>query len=163
VISNEEKIVAYEVERSTDNSKFEPIAIIAAKGNNNSTTTYNYTDLNASFFASTVYYRVKVLDQTGSVKYTEVIKILFVKPDVSVTIFPNPAGDKATVLFNSSTDETAQLRIVDNTGRSVYQQNITVMKGKNNFDLMVNKLSTGLYFIDIAGKTINAKIKLIKK
>jgi hypothetical protein len=163
-VDNQEKVANYVVERSTNNADFTTIGKVAVKGNANSAITYNFTDLNAGKLASTIYYRIKIADEDGSLKYTNVANVSFGDyTNTFVSVYPNPVSDKAFLLINASNDETAQLRIVDNTGRTVSQRSITLTKGRNNFELNVSELPTGLYYIDITGKTISQKIKLIKQ
>jgi trimeric autotransporter adhesin len=162
-VNDDAVVTSFEVERSADNLNFENIGTVTAKGNPGNEAVYNYTDLNAASYASTVYYRLKAKQQTGSYLYTNIIKINFAQKDVFVSIFPNPAKNKTTVQIDAKTDETAQLRLVDNTGRTVHLQIISIVKGKNNYELQLNEIPAGLYYIDISGKTISQKLKLVKK
>lgn len=163
-VSNEnDQLTGYEVERSTDNVSFEIIGSVAAKGIGTDRFTYYFTDLSAAKLSSVVYYRLKTKDQDGSLSYTSSVRISFVLSNIYVSLFPNPAGNITSVRVNSAADETAQISIIDNTGRIVHQKPIVLVKGINNFELELNDLRAGIYYINLTSKTITQKIKLIKK
>jgi hypothetical protein len=78
-------------------------------------------------------------------------------------VFPNPVVEKTTVTINAVADETAQLNVIDNTGRTIQTIDINLVKGKNSLQLDLRNYKTGVYYLDINGKSINEKVKLIKQ
>jgi trimeric autotransporter adhesin len=162
-VTNQGNISSYIVERSIDSRNFDAVGTVAAV-NGNGDIKYSFTDYNAARFSSVVYYRVRAVEQSGQFKFTNIVNVAFgavIKE--MITLYPNPANDKTSLSVASNKDETAQVRVIDNTGRVVNQRFINIVKGKNNFELSISNLSTGLYYIEITGKTINQKIKLIKQ
>jgi trimeric autotransporter adhesin len=162
-VTNQGNISSYIVERSIDNRNFDAVGTVAAV-NGNGDINYSFVDYNAARFSSVVYYRVRAVEQSGQFKFTNIVNVAFgavIKE--MITLYPNPANDKTSLSIASNNDETAQVRIIDNTGRVVNQRFINIVKGKNNFELNISNLSTGLYYIEVNGKTINQKIKLIKQ
>ena len=67
------------------------------------------------------------------------------------------------VMINAIADETANLKIVDNTGRIIKVMEVNLVKGKNSIQLDLTKFKPGIYFIDVNGKAISEKAKLIKQ
>ncbi len=164
VVNNEADVVSYTVQRSLDNTTFEDIATVDAKHLQSSNITYNYTDFNAGKLASTVYYRIHSNENSGSRKFSDIISVNFASLMVTgVSVFPNPVTEKTTVLINAIADETANLKIIDNTGRVIKVIVVNLVKGKNSIQLDLTKFKTGIYFIDINGKAISEKVKLIKQ
>jgi PQQ-dependent dehydrogenase (s-GDH family) len=162
-VTNQGNISSYIVERSIDSRNFDAVGTVAAV-NGNGDIKYSFTDYNAARFSSVVYYRVRAVEQSGQFKFTNIVNVAFgavIKE--MITLYPNPANDKTSLSIASNNDETAQVRIIDNTGRVVNQRFLNIVKGKNNFELNISNLSTGLYYIEVNGKTINQKIKLIKQ
>jgi hypothetical protein len=162
-VTNQGNISSYVVERSIDNRNFDAIGTVDAVSGNGDIK-YSYTDYNAARFSSVVYYRVRAVEQTGQFKFTNIVNVAFgaiVKE--MITLYPNPANDQTSLSIASNNDETAQVRMIDNTGRVVNQRFINIVKGKNNFEFNISDLATGLYYIEITGKTINQKIKFIKQ
>ncbi|NCU05425.1 MAG: T9SS type A sorting domain-containing protein, partial [Chitinophagaceae bacterium] len=164
IVNNQSDVLSYTIERSIDNINFEEAGTVDAKNSNAANITYNFTDFNAGNIAKVVYYRVHSNEVTGVRKYTNIISVNFGDfRDVYVSVFPNPVTDKTTVLINALTDETAQLNLVDNTGRIVHKMVVNLVRGNNSIQLDMSKFNSGLYYLDITGKTISQKIKLIKQ
>lgn len=164
VVNNEVDVISYSVERSLDNVNFEEIGKVDAKNIPATNLTYNFIDYNAGKLANKVYYRVHSNENNGAKKYTDIIDVSFgALQDVYVNVFPNPVIEKTTVTINAIADETAQLRVIDNTGRTIQTLEINLVKGKTNLQLDLNNYKPGVYFLDITGKSINEKVKLIKQ
>jgi hypothetical protein len=163
VVNTQVDVLSYTVERSLDNRNFDAIATVTAKDGQGNIT-YNFTDFNAGKLASTVYYRIRSNETYGTGKYTNIISVNFGSILItSLSVFPNPVVEKTNVLINAIADETAQLKVVDNIGRVVYSVAVKLVKGKNNIQLDMNRFKTGMYYVDITGKAINEKTKLIKQ
>ncbi len=163
VVANQQDIATYTVERSTDSKNFAEIGTVNAKDGSN-TITYNFTDFDAASKGNTVYYRIRANESNGGGKYTQTISVNFGSILItSLSLMPNPVQNKTTAIINATADETAQLKFIDNTGRIVKVMNVSLVKGKNNFILDISNLKTGLYYIDVTGKAISEKTKLIKQ
>ncbi|WP_158637376.1 PQQ-dependent sugar dehydrogenase [Lacibacter cauensis] len=163
-VEDQQNVERYVIERSSNNISFSAFGSVDARGTANEKIEYQFTDINAAAFASTVYYRIKITDKDGSAKYTNVVPVSFENfTKAFVTIQPNPVVNNATVMVLSTTEEMAQLRISDNTGRVVMSKNIRLIKGRNTLELNVNSLPSGLYYLDVTGKNINQKTKLVKQ
>jgi trimeric autotransporter adhesin len=162
VVGSQTDVTGYTVERSLDNVNFESITTVQMK-NGGEKTTYNYTDFNAAKLGTVIYYRIRSNETTGTGKYSNIISVNFGTTLItSVSLMPNPVTNKTTVIINAVADETAQLKVVDNTGRIIRVMNVSLVKGKNNISLDVSNFKPGLYYIDVNGKAISEKTKLIK-
>lgn len=163
-IDNNDKIASFEIERSITKNDFEKIGNLSANENAGSFAVYNFTDYDGSKSGNTVYYRIKLIEKDGTYSYSNVIVISY-KPisESSMNIYPNPVKNKIQVVVNSTTDETAQLRIVDNKGQIISTRTIQLKKGTNTFELNAESLTPGIYYTDITGQTINQKVKFIKQ
>lgn len=163
VVSNEQNVLSYTVERSADGVNYTEAGTVNATGNINQQT-YHFTDYNAAQTGTIVYYRVRSNEITGTGRYTNTISVNFiVTAIVSVNLQPNPVISKANLLIDAVADEMVQLKIVDNTGRVIKLMNVILVKGKNTIVLDVNTFKTGMYYIHINGKSINEQTKLIKQ
>jgi trimeric autotransporter adhesin len=163
VVSDEDAIYGYELERSTDNLQFETITHVSAKRTGNGRINYQYADLAAARLGNAVYYRLKVKNADGNYRYSQVIRINFTNSDLLVRIAPNPAVDVANIQIKTSKEETASIRIVDQTGRVVLQQKLHLVKGWNVQQLNISKLPSGMYFVEVHAPSFNQKQKLIKQ
>ncbi|MFY7839417.1 MAG: PQQ-dependent sugar dehydrogenase [Lacibacter sp.] len=160
--SSENGILTYTIERSTDNLNFVSAGLVKAVNTGNHA--YSFTDFNASKQASLVHYRLKVTHADGTDKYTHIASVKFGRSiNGIVQVFPNPAQSRTSVIVNAATDETAQLKIADNTGRIVMTRTLSIAKGRNSFDLDINRLPAGFYYVEITSAHINEKTKLVKQ
>ena len=104
---NEINMQGYEVERSTDGKAFVSIGSVAAK-NQTSNTSYQFID--ETKLESVVYYRLKMKERDGSIKYSSVITAKTSLDDV-ISIYPNPVTTHVTFSYN---------RVGANASLSVY-------------------------------------------
>jgi GEVED domain/Secretion system C-terminal sorting domain len=162
--TEEENFTGFAIERSADNNNWVSIGMVNAKGNglageNN----YLYNDLNPLQGKS--YYRLKLISGDGKNKNSEIRTITIKTGIQQITLSPNPATNKATLLINTSLDATASITVTDISGKAVYKQIVAVRKGINAIDLPVTKrLSSGMYFVlvDIKNELITKKL-IIRK
>jgi len=64
--------------------------------------------------------------------------------------FPNPAHDQVTFEFNgSATANDVEIRIFDSIGKLVDGHKFDLSAGKNNFQIQVNNLLSGMYSVEI--------------
>jgi hypothetical protein len=66
-----------------------------------------------------------------------------------LTVSPNPVSVGANLLFNSDVAGNASVTITNQMGSIVLQKTMTIIEGKNNRQLDVSKLTSGLYYIKL--------------
>ena len=161
--SNEINTSHFNIERSTDGSSFESIATVAAIGNNN-IAKYSSNDNDVLNKSTTVfYYRLKMFDNDGSFKYSNIVTIAL--PDITgkLIIYPNPAKSVVNVSITTTTTGPVTLKLINNTGRVVMTQMYHLMKGKNDFSVNVDNLSSGVYYFMMTGEAVSdQKVKFQK-
>jgi glucose/arabinose dehydrogenase len=163
IVKNEKDVNNYTIERSVDGVQFTEIGTVTAK-NGTGELKYQFTDFNAVKTGTVVYYRIRSNEASGIGKYTNIISVNFaIVLKTSLAVAPNPAKDKTTVTIQSTADETVQLKVLDNTGRMIKVLTVNLVKGKNNLTLDMSDLKAGMYYIDVTGKSISEKTKLIKQ
>ncbi|HEX8315655.1 MAG TPA: T9SS type A sorting domain-containing protein [Flavisolibacter sp.] len=89
-VAGEENVNRYEVERSTDGRNFTSVTSVATGKKD----TYTYLDAHT---ASTVYYRIKNVDNDGKFKYSSVARIVNGKLEIVLKAFPQPVINQLTV------------------------------------------------------------------
>ena len=161
---NEINTSHFEVERSLDGNTFNSIGSVAASGNSSSAVNYSFTDNNAAIQQSLLlYYRLKMIDQNGNFKYSNVITISLADITGKVVVAPNPVINEMKVTISSPQDGKMQWKLIDNTGRVIMQNSTHVRKGNgNNITINMNKLANGSYYLSVNGAGIDQKIKLQK-
>jgi Secretion system C-terminal sorting domain len=152
----------FQIERSYNNADF---AIIHT-GVSANAANYTYNDETADMSQAAIYYRIKGLSTDGSIKYTEV-KV--VKPaqktNVSVSLYPNPAIDLATVSYTTESNEQVTIQLKSASGQQLLLKNFVASAGINHFDLPeVKNLQRGLYFVNLITKSsIVSTERLVKE
>jgi len=78
-----------------------------------------------------------------------------------VVLYPNPVESDAQVYVGGS-DTEAQLKLSDMNGSVIFNKNVQVPRNRVT-TLNLSNLRSGIYILQISGKTVNQKIKVIKK
>lgn len=134
---NEINFNRYEVQRSVNGTSFETIGTVKARNAGK----YGYTDNVASLGDRRLYYRLKLIDNDGSSKYSAVYSV-HVKANTPFQVYPNPASSSLTIELGS-TPFTGSISISDMTGRILISKQVQKVSGA--FLLPVQQLSTGRY------------------
>ena len=79
-----------------------------------------------------------------------------------LSIYPNPANDKATISLLSSSNETINYTLYDAQGKLIEEKVLYIHSGINTLEISVHQLqiSKGIYFIKLVleGKSITKKL-----
>lgn len=78
--------------------------------------------------------------------------------EMKVAIGPNPFKDQLQIRFNEETDSNSDLKIVDLSGKIVYESHLT---GSTNIDL--SNLESGVYLTQISSKNAIINKKILKQ
>ena len=135
---------------------------IDASGESHDEITYNFID-NTYAKAEKIYYKIKLVDQNGSIKYTD-IKGIELKENsaVKLTGFPNPVQNIYHLSFNSQSEAPIQIEVIDLLGKVTFKQKASAVKGYNQYDLELKDIAAGTYVVKVSGKEINQALTLIK-
>jgi hypothetical protein len=90
---------------------------------------------------------------------------------MQLNVFPNPAHDKLTVSIDVSRSENASenengkaslsLQLTDITGRVVFSENPSAMEGLNTYEVGLNKISKGVYMLEVRSGSESRKTKVV--
>ena len=131
---------------------FETIGSVPAK--NMASSTYSFTDYDATQ-AGMYYYRLKIADNDGSLRYSNVISVANELP-AGISIWPNPATDRINVSLPQALVSPAIRLINCSTGQTMFSTT-------GNIDASgrvgVSRLPPGMYLIriDDAGAVYTGK------
>jgi hypothetical protein len=160
--SNEQSTKLFEVEESLDGRAYARVGTVNATGTSAGDQTYTYTSKNISKLAPSVYYRLKMIDADGKFTYSNTIVLQF-KSTVSVSFYPNPVVNIATLTLTSRSAERMSYNIIDNYRKLVHTETVNLTEGFNNININVKTLSPGLCFLSIRGNQLNERVKFVKK
>lgn len=79
----------------------------------------------------------------------------------ALTIYPNPASDIIRISFKNTTDENFQVNLMNITGKTVYQQDITEANEFVDTSIDVTNLPDGVYILNIQGNTKSTTKRII--
>ena len=143
-------IKAYEVEVSIDGLQFTKAATVAVKDNSSGTGNYTWFDADAA--AGNNFYRIKIMEKTGAVKYSTVARVNIADEKSRLTVFPNPIKDNlVNVKFNNMEKGSYSAALYNDAGQKLY--NITIEhngRSINHTILLSKSISKGIYTLHVA-------------
>lgn len=126
----------FEIERSRDLQQFETVGVVQGTGNSTQMQEYSWTDV--APLPGVGYYRLSQTDVDGTRDFLAMASV-DCQQDELVSVFPNPFENEITV----TSQYGASIKVLDGSGRLVYEQKISA--GKTHISL--DSVTSGLYFI----------------
>lgn len=153
---NEQGLLEYQLERSSDGVHFTTISRSAATGKSS----YQYTDQNITA-AGNLYYRIKLINNQGGFMYSSVVSVRLNATGPDFSVYPNPFIDGVTVRTTAEARGSLGIRIMDATGKLVREGSASVQAGTNFIPFgNLSSLTKGIYYLQttINGKTTQSKL-----
>lgn len=155
--ANETDFNRYEVERSTDGSRFENIGQVSANGAG----FYAFADNKPAGGAN--YYRLKLVNNNGSFTYSAVVLL---KGDASFSIGlvqPNPFVTDVSLQLTAAKRSVVAVVLLDEKGKQVARKQTTVTEGTNLVRLSgLGGLAAGMYLLQVVADGNAVQQKLLK-
>ena len=140
----------FEIERSIDNTSFGKVGFLMGPALLNVQQSYSTEDDISSVTSEIIYYRIKVIGASGEIEYSNVLAIRTARVMSLVSIKPNPATTNTAISFTIAKATDVNIRLIDNTGKTVFIQKFKAANGNNAFELSgLNRYSNGIYIIEI--------------
>jgi hypothetical protein len=158
---NETNFSSFEVQRSSNGADFTAIASRASAATAaTSRQSYQYKDDLSGLTGNVFYYRLKMLDNDGKLRYSNVIMIRKESKAINgIAINPNPVvNGMATVRFTSSSTNVVDFSVIDMNGKTILKQQNRVFEGNNSISLNnLGLLQPGVYLLQMFdGQELNA-------
>ena len=151
----------FTIERSEDGEVFEVIGIVDGAGNSTMVNDYELEDNEP--YTGTSYYRLKQTDFDDASTYSEVVAVKIDAVYEDLTLYPNPVTKLINLSFKANVSAgNTTVSIVDVSGRKVLTNSFIVNKGNNVFELGVDGLTQGMYFLTINNGADKVVTKFIK-
>jgi hypothetical protein len=145
--SNEVNTAQFVVERSLDGSNFIALGAVTAKGTSDAS--YLYVDADAATqSATTLYYRLKSVDNNGQYTYSKVIPIVLTR-NINVFLFPNPVKHTLNIQLNGSVSSPIVMQVSDLNGRTIYVERKNITGSSATVTLDVREWKPQVYVIRI--------------
>lgn len=166
--STENNVDHFEVELAKGNTAlqqqgFVKIGELPAAGINGGGNKYVLTDSEIPK-SGVRYYRLKTVDNDGSVSYSAIRPVIF-QEEVVWQVSPNPSTGKFVLTFQAPEGTMLDTRVVDVNGRVVLQGR-TRASGfvqKIDIDLQSGNLAAGLYLLEASNATNKQTFRLLKQ
>ena len=140
--------VQFFIERSTDGRNFEVAGSISATLFNQVFAFYDVAPA-----ARLNYYRIKMVEQDGSISYSAIISLASDVKDLAVSIRPGYIiNGIANLVVRSEKATQLRVSVVDVSGKTVMQRLLTVPAGTGSYPIDVSLLASGVYYINVAGE-----------
>ncbi|MBX7109579.1 MAG: T9SS type A sorting domain-containing protein [Chitinophagales bacterium] len=151
------------IERSADGEVFEPLTVMEGYDNSTTSRTYQYYD--RSPLNGNNYYRLKQTDIGGTYTYSNIVLLKNFGKEISVEdIYPNPTNGSVTLNLYAGENYQCIVRVLDETGKEMFQYNEELIQGNNFLHLDVSQLHTGIYFLQLMNpRTGNVQTKKLVK
>lgn len=162
--SSEQNSSYFDIERSTDGTRFMKAGRVSAAGNSNITRQYSFNDDISAVNAGLFYYRLKQVDVSGQEKYSPVVIIKQNSKGFNATASPNPFTDHLRVQVESDKKENAVIMLTQLDGKRLRIQNASINKGSNVIWLdELDNLPGGIYLLHINTGSEKRTLKVIRQ
>ncbi|HLG40309.1 MAG TPA: T9SS type A sorting domain-containing protein, partial [Chitinophagaceae bacterium] len=148
---SEQNTSHFVVERSLDNKDFTPTGnTVDAAGYSVEKREYQLQDdISGLLQNKAVYYRVKLVDMDGKVKYSNVV-VVKLSQKLQVAAWPNPFQSSVTISVTSDKATTFDIRMIDINGKLIRKMSQSVAKGTTQIALRdFDRLPTGIYLLEM--------------
>jgi Secretion system C-terminal sorting domain len=146
----------YEVEKSIDGKNFNSIGTIHGKASNGNGASYTFTD--AAIIADKQYYRLKMVDKDGTIKYSYIL-MYNNKQLLTLSVYPNPVVN-TIVITHPKITEGAMLQILSAEGKLI--KNIPVQVGTTQSTSDIGNLPKGSYLIMFTSNDGKTTVRFVK-
>lgn len=149
----------YVLQRSTDGKNYFDIATIFAA----QTSAYAYKDANTTSVTNTLFYRLKMVDNTGEFVYSEVkiIRLTNEKEALSVSAYPNPVNNQLHVTLPAAWQgKTVSFELYNANGSRV--QSLNISKASQTENLNMASLTKGFYVIKVVCNDASLEQRIVK-
>jgi hypothetical protein len=140
----------FQVEFSIDGTEWLVLEKVTAAGNSTSLQQYTYSDLTPSRLMR--YYRLKQVDINGQYEIYGPIASECIVDGMDFTIYPNPSSTSATIQLLNTKKETAEIKLLDISGKEFWSQELELVNGTTSMVLSTENLAPGIYIIVLSSK-----------
>lgn len=157
--SSEQNVNRFEIYKSRNALDWNLLTEVDAVGNSTQNNTYSVSD-NSNI--ETMYYQLKSVDDDGTTQVFSPISISCKEKLDIWSVYPIPTKSDINIYMNSKENFVDELLIYDINGRLVEQKTIVVTNGSNLFEINLDKLSEGSYFVKLQNGDQYQPLKFIK-
>jgi len=148
-VATESNIRQYEIERSADGQVFSTIGTVVATSNNAAAANYYWLD--EDIMAGNNFYRIKAVEKSGEVKYSQVVSVNTGNTKRDIVVYPNPVSDGTLkVRLNNQPKGKYTVELFNGLGQKVFITTIVHAGGSVNQSVRLPSIvSKGIYQLEV--------------
>ena len=152
----------FTLENSNDAKNWNTVDKIAGAGNSNQILYYQFTDEKP--LGGLSYYRLKQTDFDGKSKtFSPVSVICSSEISKDIIMYPNPFQSELSLKYTNLDNGIAVFKIFDFTGKIIINRNIEISESSSEFNLDLQSLPNGIYFVEYASGDFIYHQKVLKE
>ena len=153
VMENETNSKWFVIERSGDLGGYDSIGVVNGLNNNNMTT-YTFADNN--MLNGNNYYRLRMVDRDGVVRYSKIVSLANVQPQTTtnaqMAVYPNPAVATINYTITSTSTQQVLVQVYNLAGVVLITSEQQLYTGSNLQTVAVSNLKAGNYFLKVTNR-----------
>ena len=166
--ANEIDVNRYEIEVAKGNDEyrqnhFATIGTVSSSGNTSGQQQYSFIDVESNK-SGVRYYRLKIIDNDGSFKYSAVRPVVF-NDEITWQVYPNPSQGIFNLIYQATSGQNISVQVYDANGKSVFNTATTAtgFVEKLVIDLRGVQYASGLYFVQTDNSGKKQSFRLLKQ
>jgi hypothetical protein len=145
-VTAEVNVKSYEVEKSTDGSRFSKIGEVPFKASADAMNKYQFFD--GPLASNTTYYRIRQVDIDGKFMFSSVVSLSANETGSKLTVHPNPVYSEASIVLGVKSNQKTMLVVCDMQGKILTRRNVELQKGQNVIPAdLFPQLPSGTYIL----------------
>lgn len=136
----------FEIERSTNGSNFQVIGRVSGQDNSTTEKNYQYSDITPAIKS---FYRLRMVSTSGKYSYSRILRVDRGPKASPFVTFGNVVTDQLTLQVSDIKQEKFSIKIIDRSGREVYNRTTTIDSG-NTININTSNLANGLHYLIIS-------------
>lgn len=168
VTAAEYNVDRFEVEVARGNTDFQAgrysrLGEVASQGNSDREQRYQWTD-NEPGKSGVRYYRLKMIDLDGSIRYSAIRPLVF-NNEIQWVVTPNPSSGQFSLNCQASPGEHIMVKVYDTRGQLIYHHSspATGYAQKLLIDLKAPAYPSGMYLLETGVGERRRSFKLVKQ
>lgn len=145
LVNNNDEVRSYSIERSRDGVHFDHLKMVYARANEETAT---YADTDPAPFSGWGYYRLRIIDLTGRVSYSNIQKVWMGSTQTQIQVTPKPAKNQLWINL-ANPEKVNEMSIISSLGQLLYKQN--KIMSTNQID--ISSLRPGVYYVRLIGQS----------
>jgi hypothetical protein len=152
----------YELQRSTDGLNFSAVATIASR-NNWQPSSYSYKDNIAQLSSLQFFYRLKMINQDGSFKYSDIV-LLKLRKSFQVKVLGNPFRSEVNLRYQVQQTGNLQLAVYDQQGKLMKRETVLARSGEGVHTIPgLAYLPAGMYLLQVQSGPEKTTLQIMKQ